>query len=74
VAKNKTKLGRRTLAEHIRAAATGSGESIYQIARNSGVDQSTLNKFMNGTRTNLTLEVADKLFEYLGLEVVERTD
>ncbi len=71
MARNNTKLGRRTLAEHIRAAASGSGESIYQIARNSGVDQSTLNKFMKGTRTNLTLEVADKLFEYLGIDVVK---
>jgi transcriptional regulator with XRE-family HTH domain len=58
-----------SLADYIRDAARDSGMSVYRISRESGVDQSTLNKFLAGTRDNLTLEVADRLFRVLGLRV-----
>jgi transcriptional regulator with XRE-family HTH domain len=57
------------LAAILRDAAERSGVSVYQIAKESGVDQSTLNKFMNGDRDNLRLDVADRLFKYFGLRV-----
>lgn len=57
------------LAAILRDTAQRSGLSVYQIARDSGVDQSTLNKFMNGDRDNLRLDVADRLFKYFGLRV-----
>lgn len=58
-----------SLAGHIRDAARDSGLSVYRLSLESGVDQSTLNKFLAGTRDNLTLEVADRLFRVLGLRV-----
>ena len=58
-----------SLADHVRRAASRSGLSVNQIARESDVDQSTLNKFLNGTRDNLRLDVADRLFCYFGLSV-----
>ena len=61
------------LAAALREAAERSGESVYRIAKNAGVDQSTLNKFLNGDRDNLTLAVADRLFKYFGLRVVCRS-
>lgn len=57
------------LAAIIRDTAERSGLSVYQIAKESGVDQSTLNKFLNGDRENLRLDVADRLFQYFGLRV-----
>ena len=57
------------LAAIIRDAAERSGQSVYRIAKKSGVDQSTLNKFLNGDRDNLRLDVADRLFNYFGLRV-----
>lgn len=60
------------LAAALREAADRSGESVYRIAKNAGVDQSTLNKFLNGDRDNLTLAVADRLFKYFGLRIVCR--
>jgi transcriptional regulator with XRE-family HTH domain len=60
------------LAAILRDAARRSGLSVYQIAKESGVDQSTLNKFLNGDRGNLRLDVADRLFKYLGLRVVSQ--
>lgn len=53
-----------SLAEHIRLAAAASGLSVYRIAKETGVDQSTLNKFLSGTRPNIRLDVADRLFRF----------
>jgi plasmid maintenance system antidote protein VapI len=58
-----------SLADHIREAARDSGLSVYRLAKEAGVDQSTLNKFLSGGRDNLTLGVADRLFRVLGLRV-----
>lgn len=61
-----------SLADLIREAARDSGLSVYRLAKEAEVDQSTLNKFLTGGRDNLTLEVADRLFRVLGLRVVRR--
>jgi transcriptional regulator with XRE-family HTH domain len=53
----------------LRETARRSGLSVYQIAKKAGVDQSTLNKFLNGDRDNLRLDVADRLFKFFGLRV-----
>lgn len=53
-----------SLAEQIRRAAAASGLSVYRIAKETGVDQSTLNKFLNGFRRNIRLDVADRLFAW----------
>ena len=58
------------LAAMIRKAAADSGLSVYRIAKDAAVDQSTLNKFLNGQRDNLRLDVADRLFEFLKIRVV----
>ncbi len=52
------------LAEQLRRLAVDSGLSVYRIAKDTGVDQSTFNKFLNGTRDNLRLDVADRLLRY----------
>jgi transcriptional regulator with XRE-family HTH domain len=62
-----------TLADHLRAAARASGLSVRQLAMRSETDQSTLNKFLNGERPNLRLDIADRLFRVLGLRVVPTT-
>ena len=58
------------LATLIRKAAAASGLSVYRIAKDASVDQSTLNKFLNGQRDNLRLDVADRLFEFFEIRVV----
>ena len=60
-----------SLADQLRAAIRESGLSIYALARDAEVDQSTLNKFATGARDNLRLDVADRLFRVLGLKVVK---
>lgn len=51
-----------TLRERVRA----SGDSQNQIARDSGVNQASLNLFMNEKR-DLRLQTATRLADYFGL-------
>lgn len=53
-----------SLANLFRRAAADSGLSVYRIAKETGIDQSTLNKFLVGARDNLRLDVADRLFRF----------
>ncbi len=59
-----------TLGDHIRDAAKDSGLSVNRIAQETGLNQSALNRFLNGTRENVRLDVADRLFRFLGLRVL----
>lgn len=60
------------LVRVIREAVEESGLSVYALAKEAQVDQSTLNKVMRGERNDMTLSVAEKLFEALGIEVVPK--
>ena len=61
-----------SLAGRIRKAAQESGQSVYRLAQLADVDQSTLNKFLSGTRENLRLDMADRLCRTLGLHLVSK--
>ena len=43
--------------------------SVYQIAKDTGLNQSGLNQFFNGTKDELRLSTVQALFDYLSLEV-----
>jgi len=43
--------------------------SVYQISKDTGLNQSGLNRFFNGTKSELQLSTIQVLFDYLGLEV-----
>ena len=49
-------------------AIDGSGLTMYRIAKDAGLDFSTLSRFCHGERS-LKLESADKLADYFCLEV-----
>ena len=68
--RNRKEDGANGLASLIRKAADESGLSVYRIAKDAAVDQSTLNKFLNGQRDNLRLDVADRLFHFFKIRVV----
>jgi transcriptional regulator with XRE-family HTH domain len=53
-----------SLADQIRQAVAASRLSVYRIAKETGVDQSTLNKFLSGARANIRLDAADRLFQF----------
>ena len=58
----------KNMTDQLRKAITASGESLYMIAKNSGVDYSVLLRFTARER-GITLDTAAKLAHYLGLEL-----
>ena len=48
--------------------------SVYQIAKDTGLNQSGLNQFFNGTKDDLRLSTIQVLFDYLGLEVRQKKE
>ncbi len=54
------------LSETLRERVRASGDSQNQIARDSGVNQASLNLFMNEKR-DLRLQTATRLADYFGL-------
>lgn len=56
------------LEVRIREAIASSGLSINRLAKDSGISQPILCRFVNGQRT-MTLATASKLIEVLGLEL-----
>ena len=59
------------LSDQLRQAIQDCGESRYALSKRTGIDQSTLTRFMSGER-GLRLDVVDILAEALGLELRPR--
>ena len=62
---------RETFTEQLRRVIGECGETRYSIAQRTGIDQSTMTRFMNGTR-GLSMEAIDRLFDALDLEIKPR--
>ena len=65
---SKRKTRRKTLANQLRQAIADSGKSQYRIAKDTGIAQPVISRFVNSDR-NISLETADKLMQYFGLEL-----
>lgn len=61
-----------TLSEQLRDAIEKAGVSRYEISKATGVSQSTLSKFVLGTRPGLSFDAMDRVGEYLGLVIVKK--
>lgn len=57
------------LSEQFRRAIRACGLTNYRIAKEIGVSQATMSRFVNGLN-GVSLEVLDKLGELLGLDIV----
>jgi transcriptional regulator with XRE-family HTH domain len=60
---------RAKFTDQLRAIVEGCGKSRYQIAKETGIDESTLSRFVHGERC-LSGKALDALGECLGLKVV----
>jgi transcriptional regulator with XRE-family HTH domain len=58
----------RTISETIRQAVVDTGLPLQQVAEAAGVDRASLSRFVRGERS-LRLDIADRLAEFLGLEL-----
>ncbi len=61
---------RKLLSDQLRQAVRDSGLSRYAICKATGIDQSTMSKFLAG-RVGLGLESIDRLADFLGLKLVK---
>ena len=57
------------LSEQVRRAIRESEYSCYAIAKATGVDKSTISRFMSGKRT-LSMACMDRIGAFLGLKIV----
>jgi transcriptional regulator with XRE-family HTH domain len=57
------------LSDQIRAAISASGTTRYALAKQVGIPESALSRFMAG-KQGLTLATLDKLADVLGLEII----
>lgn len=60
------------LSEQLRDAIEKAGVSRYEISKATGVSQSTLSKFVLGTRPGISFDAMDRVGEYLGLVIVKK--
>ena len=64
---------RLSLSDELRQAIERSGVSRYSIWQQTGIDQGSLSKFMDGER-GLGMESIDKLADLLGLHIVAKPE
>lgn len=62
-------MAKKTLAEQLRQAAHSSGLTAYRIAKETGITEPTIGRFMRG-ETTLSLDNAEKVMNLLGFQVV----
>jgi ribosome-binding protein aMBF1 (putative translation factor) len=62
---------RKTFTDQIRQAIEDSGVSRYRIAKQTGIEQSVLSRFMHG-RMGFTLETLDALADYLQFDLTSK--
>ena len=60
---------KKSLSDQIRRAIDQSGLSRYQIAQETGIDESALSKFYTGKR-GINSKTLDTLGDFLGLRIV----
>jgi len=60
-----------TMADQLRAAVQGSGLSVYEIAKRTGIPQPVLQRFVSGVRDNIRLDTADKLAALFSMRLTE---
>jgi DNA-binding phage protein len=60
--------GSLNLVEELRQAIRNCGQTEYRVAKESGLAQPVLNRFLRGER-GVSLETAAKVCQYLGLHL-----
>jgi len=58
------------LSDQIRRAVDNCGKSRYRLAKETGISEPTLSRFMSGER-GLPMVTLDRLADYLGLDIVQ---
>ena len=70
MSRRKTKAAGKALADRLREGIEQSGLTRYEIAKRTGVPESSLGRFVYG-RINLSLDNAEAVMKLLGWRVIE---
>lgn len=62
----------KSMSERLKDSIIKSGFTRYRIGIDTGIEASALSRFISGER-GLSMKAIDRLLEYLGLEVVEKS-
>ena len=62
-------MAKRTLTDQIRKAMETGGKSRYQIAKETGIDEATLSRFIHG-KGGLSMDGLDAIGKCLGMRIV----
>jgi len=57
------------LTEQLRHAVLNCAQTQYALSKATGIDKTAMSRFINGER-GVSMQVLDKLGEYLGLRIV----
>jgi transcriptional regulator with XRE-family HTH domain len=57
------------LSDQVRRAVDNCGQTRYRIAKETGISEPTLSRFMSGER-GLPMTTLDRLADHLGLDIV----
>jgi transcriptional regulator with XRE-family HTH domain len=60
-----------TFVEQLRRLMRDCGETRYSLSQKTGIDQSALSRFANGSR-GLSMQAINRVFEVLDLEIKRR--
>lgn len=63
-----TKKNQKNAVEQLRSAVECCGQTLYAVAKGSGVSYAVLTRFLHGER-GMNLDTAARLMDYLGLEL-----
>jgi DNA-binding Xre family transcriptional regulator len=63
------KQSKQSLTAQLRRMVADSGQTLGELARNTGIDKSALSRFVNGER-GLSMQALDAIGDHLGLRLV----
>jgi transcriptional regulator with XRE-family HTH domain len=62
-----------SLSDDLRKAISDSGKTVYAVAKESGISQQVLGRFLRGER-GINIETADRLAEYFKLRLAREIE
>lgn len=63
-----------SIRSELRSAIASSGESVSHVAREAGIPQQVLQRFVSGERDNLRLDTLEKLLGYLEIKLLKSAE
>ncbi len=67
-------MAKKLISDQLRDAIARCGKTRYRIHKETGIAESQLSRFVNDAGVSLSLNTIDKLCEFIGAELVLKTE